>query len=179
MSVEQLQKSRIEPVRQKFKSVSLSMRQEIDLLLGKLKNTDPHFVRCVKSNNLKVERCFDQKLVLEQLKTACTIAYANFMRLGYPVHIPLNQFLSAFQPMKGKLENICANNFNTKILLSLGLKLKDFRFGSEFIFVRSKKSDVFTQLSNPQAVMEAEKFMVRSKWKTWITCILFLLKCML
>lgn len=121
--------------------------------------------------------------MLEQLKTSSTIAYAEFMRSGYPIHISLQNFLNIFKPLNEKLSNICIKNFVTKCLLSMGLKLRDFRIGTEYIFLRSKRFDVVDQLFSSDlqtvqsSILNTKKFVLRSKWRTCISCILFLLKC--
>lgn len=107
------------------------------------------------------------------------------MRSGYPCHIDLEKFMDVYKPLEQELKNMCAkpNYFGVKCLLSLGLKFKDFKIGTEYIFLQSKKCDALNQLfsSDTKAVqssiLNAKAFVVRSKWRSWITCIRFLLNC--
>lgn len=143
-----------------------------------------HYIRCIRSNSLKKEGQFEKPLVLEQLKTSCTIAFAEFMSLGYPNHVCLEKLFDAYQPIYKKFRNLYSkSNFVAKCLLSLGLSLKDFKIGKQYILTRSKKDDALKQLlsSDPNTVqsvnMKTKRFLAQSKWKSWITCILFLLRC--
>lgn len=144
-----------------------------------------HFVRCIRSNSTQEEDQFDKNLVKTQLKTSSTIAYAEFMRSGYPSHVGFETFLNIYKPVVELLKNMCAepNYFVIKCLLSLGLKFKDFRIGTEYIFLQSKKIVVLNQLflSDEQAVqssiLKAKTYVLLCKFRCWINCIRFLIKC--
>lgn len=75
------------------------------------------------------------------------------MRFGYPGHIPLEKMMNKFKLVE-KLNKWSANpsNFYSKILMALGLKLKDFKIGKDSIFFRANKirilEDIFCEIDN-------------------------------
>lgn len=114
------------------------------------------------------------------------------MRTGYPVHVSLDTFLNVYKPLKEAFKIMLEttyteqNDFVKKCLLSLGLTFQDFKIGTQYIFSRANKSDVFDQLfsSDPQIVQtlikKTKKFLVRSKWQQYVAAISinsFLRKC--
>lgn len=100
-----------------------------------------YFVRCISPNYEKRSKIFDNELVLMQLKTSSTIAYANFLRFGYPTRIAFQDLVNACKPIEDKLKNTCiwSTSFYTKVLLYIGITLKDFKMGNDTIFFRSNK----------------------------------------
>lgn len=104
----------------------------------------------------------DEGFVLEQLHTSSTVSYAKFIRYGYPKRIDFKKLVDACKPIKSKLEKACGkSNFYSKVLLSMGLKLNEFKFGNDTIFFRSKKfhlvEEFFSDLlrvSFPEGIIE-------------------------
>ena len=98
-----------------------------------------HFVRCILPNYEKKSCSFDEELVSMQLKTSSTVAYANFIRFGYPKRIAFQDLVYACKPIEGKLKDtyLWSINFYTKVLLAMGLTLKDFKIGNDMVFFRS------------------------------------------
>lgn len=76
-----------------------------------------------------------------QLRTSSTVAYANFIRFGYPNRIAFQDLINACKPIEEKLKNtyIWPSNFYTKVLLSMGLTLNDFKIGKDVVFFRLNK----------------------------------------
>lgn len=100
-----------------------------------------YYVRCIKPNNEKKMGMFDEQFVLRQLNTSSTVAYAKFIRFGYPKRIAIQQILDPCKVIENKLMKMCSDrsNFCSKILLSIGFKLSDFKIGNDTIFFRSNK----------------------------------------
>lgn len=143
----------------------------------------------MRSNDPKKPRLFDQKLVLDQLKTSCTIAYAEYMRSGFPVHISLELFLAVFKQLEGEFKNmigamgIAKSDFVKKCLLSLGLTCQDFKIGTQYIFLRSNKTAAVDHLISSDAqvvrscLAKTKRFLILSKWKQYKTANSFIRFC--
>ncbi|CAN0897731.1 XI-B [Linum grandiflorum] len=70
--------------------------QQLVSLLETLSSTEPHYIRCVKPNNLLKPAIFESKNVLQQLRCwgfmeAIWISYA-----GYPTRKPFDEFVDQF-----------------------------------------------------------------------------------
>lgn len=121
---------------------------------------------------------FDNVLVMQQLKSANLIAYAEFMQLGYPLHV---SFDSLSYKYKQYIPNTVMDfnemkQFYTKLMLSIGFKLRDFTFGENLIFFRAKSSKLIDQLmsSSSESIKIMKRYTARSKIRVVALCLIFL-----
>ena len=63
---------------------SLFQQQLSDLALN-LKSSNPHFIRCVKPNNIKTGDVLEAPLVLEQLRYSGVLEAIQVRKSGYPI----------------------------------------------------------------------------------------------
>lgn len=99
------------------------------------------FIRCILPNNEKQNGKFEDGLVLKQLITSSTISYAKFIRFGYAKHVALQKIIDECKCIENKFGKWSDNqlNFYSKVLLAIGLRLKDFKMGNDSVFFRSNK----------------------------------------
>lgn len=146
------------------KSSATTLKIEIDSLIEKLNETvchsnkykvvkvyvflyifyffkEAHFIRCILPNDTKQRGKFDEGLVLKQLITSNSIAFAKFMRYGYSEHVLMEKMIDVFKSVENKFSKWSINrpNFYSKVLLSLGFQLEDFKIGKDSIFFRTNK----------------------------------------
>lgn len=100
---------------------------------------NPQFIRCILPNNERQDLRFEENLVLSQLKTSSTVAFANFMRCGYPKRISLQKIIDHCAPIEKKLRVSDTTQFYKQVLLWLGFNLQDFKMGKDTIFFRLNK----------------------------------------
>ena len=72
-------------------------KQQLDSLMSVLQKTEPHFIRCIKSNHQQRPRVFQGALCLRQLKYAGLFEALRIRRAGYEVRIPHRDFFQRFQ----------------------------------------------------------------------------------
>ncbi|EEA08336.1 myosin head family protein [Cryptosporidium muris RN66] len=89
----------------KKQTVGASFRRQLNTLVSTIKLTTPHFIRCVKPNNLNVPDQFDRKSVSEQLNYSGVLQAIQVSRAGYPVRFNHQEFLLDYiilcSPVKG------------------------------------------------------------------------------
>ena len=68
-------------------SCSLVFQSSLIALMETLEKTNPHFVRCIKSNNHKAPCLFDEELVLRQLRYTGMVQTVRIRKAGYSVRI--------------------------------------------------------------------------------------------
>jgi myosin heavy subunit len=61
-----------------------SLCWQLETLMETLKQTTPHFVRCVKPNDMKRPDCFDANSCLQQLRYAGVFDAVKIRQRGYP-----------------------------------------------------------------------------------------------
>lgn len=87
------------------------------------------------------------------MNTSCTISYANFMKFGYPKRIYLQDLVNVCKELENNLKTISIkqSNFYSKVLLSIGFKLKDFKMGNNAIFFRAEKFHLLEKIFSETA----------------------------
>ncbi|KAJ8600444.1 hypothetical protein CTAYLR_001427 [Chrysophaeum taylorii] len=65
------------------KTLSAAFRAQLSGLVKALEATDPHFIRCIKSNAAKRPGCFEDTLCLEQLRYSGLFEAIRIRRAGY------------------------------------------------------------------------------------------------
>lgn len=104
-----------------------------------------HFIHCILPNIQKEYGKFVDELVLRQLMTSSTIAYAQFIRFGYSKHVALQKIINQCKQLEEKLKipfSVDSTNLYLKVLLPIGFGPEDFKMGNDLILFRSNKIDL-------------------------------------
>lgn len=73
-------------------SVATKFKGQLFQLMHRLENTTPHFIRCIKPNNLQSPGVYDQKLVLQQLRCCGVLEVVRISRSGFPTRMSHQKF---------------------------------------------------------------------------------------
>jgi myosin heavy subunit len=84
-------------------TLSAQFKLQLAALVQTLQSSDPHFVRCVKSNDKKLASTFDSKRVLQQLRYAGILEVSKVRQMGYPVRKPFDAFARRFRCISVKM----------------------------------------------------------------------------
>ena len=71
-------------------------KSQLTCLIDTLNDTEPHFVRCMKSNMEKVGGVFDSKVMLTQLRYSGLIEVCRIRQNGFPNRITFDKFVSGY-----------------------------------------------------------------------------------
>jgi myosin-7 len=85
------------PIDQGKTTLGVQFKAQLTTLMNTLKATSPHFIRCIKSNMLKVADTFDGMLVLRQLRYLGLKDVVSIRQLGYPVRKPHTTFFKRYK----------------------------------------------------------------------------------
>mmetsp|Transcript_35727 Transcript_35727/g.93386 ORF Transcript_35727/g.93386 Transcript_35727/m.93386 type:complete len:1264 (-) Transcript_35727:548-4339(-) len=77
-------------------TVSASFRASLALLMLRMGACDPHFIRCIKPNQRKLPRAWEQKMVLRQLTYTGMLQTVKMRREGYPHRVKFVEFFNAY-----------------------------------------------------------------------------------
>lgn len=66
------------------KTVSSQFRASLNQLMKSIKSTETHYIRCIKSNQLKTPNTFHASYVLNQLRTGGVFSAADIRAKGFP-----------------------------------------------------------------------------------------------
>lgn len=73
-------------------SVAMKFKGQLFQLMQRLESTTPHFIRCIKPNNLQLPAIYEQGLVLQQLKCCGVLEVVRISRSGYPTRMTHQKF---------------------------------------------------------------------------------------
>ena len=76
-----------------------TFRLSLEQLLNQLKHTHPHYIRCLKPNNMKVPDNVDQGLILKQLRDTGTLETMEIRLRGFPQHMTFFRFNDRYSPL--------------------------------------------------------------------------------
>jgi len=140
-------------------TVGVQFSSQLHSLRRKIDETSPHYIRCLKPNNLLAPDIFDAALIADQLRCAGVIEAVRVSRLGYPQRYSHNQFISRYRilGMKAlKKKKNCPKKFNpAKALVHAvkgSLKVDDnqddigIQVGKSKVFLKREAYDALERL---------------------------------
>uniref|UniRef100_A0A8D3D271 Methyl-CpG binding domain protein 3b n=1 Tax=Scophthalmus maximus TaxID=52904 RepID=A0A8D3D271_SCOMX len=72
-------------------------RQSLQMLMDTLNSTTPHYVRCIKPNDLKEAFIFDPKRTVQQLRACGVLETIRISAAGYPSRWTYEEFFSRYR----------------------------------------------------------------------------------
>ncbi|XP_056848469.1 myosin-9 [Raphanus sativus] len=121
----------------KFSSIGSRFKMQLQQLMETLNSTEPHYIRCVKPNNLLKPAVFENVNIMQQLRCGGVLEAIRISCAGYPTRKPFFEFVNRFgllcpAALEGSYEEKAACK---KILDSMGLK--GYQIGKTKIFLRA------------------------------------------
>ncbi|KAF4358122.1 hypothetical protein F8388_009405 [Cannabis sativa] len=80
----------------KFSSIGSRFKLQLQQLMEILKSTEPHYIRCVKPNDLLKPSIFDNTSIIQQLRSGGVLEAVRIKCSGYPTYRTFFEFLSRF-----------------------------------------------------------------------------------
>ncbi|CAH9093708.1 unnamed protein product [Cuscuta europaea] len=80
----------------KFSSIGSRFKLQLQQLLETLSSTEPHYIRCVKPNNLLKPSIFENVNILQQLRCGGVLEAIRISCAGYPTRKTFFEFLNRF-----------------------------------------------------------------------------------
>jgi myosin protein heavy chain len=80
-----------------YRTVGQFHRERLAALMAQLRETQPHFVRCIVPNLEKSPTRLDTPLILDQLRCNGVLEGIRIARLGYPNRLPFSDFRRRFK----------------------------------------------------------------------------------
>nr|CCA18606.1 myosinlike protein putative [Albugo laibachii Nc14]CCA20563.1 myosinlike protein putative [Albugo laibachii Nc14] len=77
-------------------TVVAQFKGQLNALLEIINTTEPHFIRCIKPNDVTSCSEFDHKRVLEQIRCGGVLEAVKISRCGYPVRIAHDTFVQKY-----------------------------------------------------------------------------------
>ena len=79
-----------------FRGVVGGYAAELDELLRVIRSSTAHFVRCIKPNVRKAARCFEEPVVMRQLRCGGVLEAVRVFASGFPDRMPIRDFVGTY-----------------------------------------------------------------------------------
>ncbi|CAA2998159.1 myosin-6-like [Olea europaea subsp. europaea] len=121
----------------KFSSIGSRFKQQLQSLLETLSATEPHYIRCVKPNNLLKPAIFENHNVLQQLRCGGVMEAIRISCAGYPTKKPFYEFVDRFgilspEVLAGSTDEVTVCK---RLLEKVGLE--GYQIGKTKVFLRA------------------------------------------
>lgn len=119
-------------------TVASVFSESLAQLIGTMSQCAPYFVRCIKPNEVKLPKQFNNKMVLDQLRYSGMLETIRIRRAGYPVRIDFASFIFRFRSLLGGQKSTGpARETSNLILSTLPPALSDsYQLGHSKVFLR-------------------------------------------
>ncbi|XP_052251496.1 unconventional myosin-X-like isoform X2 [Dreissena polymorpha] len=142
---------------------SAHFKNSLQLLVTKLKNSQPQFIRCIKPNSEKLPNTFDSKLVLDQLSSTGVLEMTKIRRLGYPTRLPFHVFLQRYKFIAFPLTAYIEPNPQSISVILKAARIADAQIGLTKVFLKYFHVDQLNLILDNQMVAV-------SRVQAWLRC---------
>ncbi|CAA0818666.1 Myosin-8 [Striga hermonthica] len=121
----------------KFSSIGSQFKQQLQSLLETLSATEPHYIRCVKPNNLLKPDIFENSNVLQQLRCGGVMEAIRISCAGFPTRKTFDEFINRFKILEPSIINGSTDEVAAcrRILGNVGLQ--GYQIGKTKVFLRA------------------------------------------
>ncbi|CAI9091439.1 OLC1v1026474C1 [Oldenlandia corymbosa var. corymbosa] len=121
----------------KFSSIGSRFKLQLQQLMETLNATEPHYVRCIKPNNLLKPAIFENSNIMQQLRCGGVLEAIRISCAGYPTRRPFFEFINRFGLLAPE---VLAGSFDEKVACQRILEkkgLQGFQIGKTKVFLRA------------------------------------------
>lgn len=121
----------------KFSSIGSRFKLQLQQLMETLNSTEPHYIRCVKPNNLLQPAIFENANVMQQLRCGGVLQAIRISCAGYPTRKTFSEFLHRFRLLAPEvLEGNADERVACQKILEK-MKLEGYQIGTMKVFLRA------------------------------------------
>ncbi|XP_062018762.1 myosin-6 [Rosa rugosa] len=121
----------------KFSSIGSRFKLQLQQLLETLSHTEPHYIRCVKPNNVLKPAIFENKNVLQQLRCGGVMEAIRISCAGYPTRKPFAEFVDRFGLLAPEVLDGSTDEVNACKRLLEKVALEGYQIGKTKVFLRA------------------------------------------
>ncbi|KAL0305152.1 UNVERIFIED_CONTAM: Myosin-6, partial [Sesamum angustifolium] len=121
----------------KFSSIGSRFKQQLQALLETLSSTEPHYIRCVKPNNLLKPAIFENYNVLQQLRCGGVMEAIRISCAGYPTKKPFVEFVDRFGILAPEVLDGSTDEVAVCKRLLEKVRLEGYQIGKTKVFLRA------------------------------------------
>ncbi|XP_066367681.1 myosin-6-like isoform X1 [Miscanthus floridulus] len=150
----------------KFTSIGSSFKQQLQSLLETLSATEPHYIRCIKPNNVLKPAIFENSNVLQQLRCGGVLEAIRISCLGYPTRRTFYEFVNRFGILQPKVLGRSHDEVTAAKMLLDKANLAGYQIGKTKIFLRAGQMAELDALRTEVLGLSAKK--IQSKLRSFL-----------
>ncbi|KAK3126891.1 hypothetical protein QOZ80_7AG0564580 [Eleusine coracana subsp. coracana] len=121
----------------KFTSIGSSFKLQLQSLLETLSATEPHYIRCIKPNNLLKPAIFENSNILQQLRCGGVLEAIRISCLGYPTRRKFDEFVDRFGVLLPEVLGESYDEVTATEMLLEKANLTGYQIGKTKVFLRA------------------------------------------
>ncbi|XP_010490294.1 PREDICTED: myosin-13-like [Camelina sativa] len=156
-------------------SIASQFKQQLASLIEGLNTTEPHYIRCVKPNNLLKPSIFENQNILQQLRCGGVMETIRVCRAGFPTRKRFDEFLDRFGIIASASVDKSSDEKAAckKLLETVGLK--EYQIGKTKVFL---KAGQMAELDDRRTeVLERAACIIQWKFRSYLTRKSFIMLC--
>ncbi|XP_029074489.1 unconventional myosin-IXb isoform X3 [Monodon monoceros] len=141
-------------------SISAQFQTSLNKLLEALGKAEPFFIRCIRSNAEKKELCFDDELVLQQLRYTGMLETVRIRRSGYSAKYTFQDFTEQFQVLLPKNARPCREVISA-LLEKMDIDKRSYQIGKTKVFLKETERQALQETLHREVV---RKILLLQSW---------------
>ncbi|XP_044804223.1 unconventional myosin-IXb isoform X12 [Bubalus bubalis] len=141
-------------------SISAQFQTSLNKLLETLGKAEPFFIRCIRSNAEKKELCFDDELVLQQLRYTGMLETVRIRRSGYSAKYTFQDFTEQFQVLLPKNAQPCREVISA-LLEKMDIDKRSYQIGKTKVFLKETERQALQETLHQEVV---RKILLLQSW---------------
>ncbi|XP_030159621.1 unconventional myosin-IXb isoform X1 [Lynx canadensis] len=141
-------------------SISAQFQTSLNKLLETLGKAEPFFIRCIRSNAEKKELCFDDELVLQQLRYTGMLETVRIRRSGYSAKYTFQDFTEQFQVLLPKNAQPCREVISA-LLEKMAIDKRSYQIGKTKVFLKETERQALQETLHREVV---RKILLLQSW---------------
>ncbi|XP_047386476.1 unconventional myosin-IXb isoform X14 [Sciurus carolinensis] len=141
-------------------SISAQFQTSLNKLLEALGKAEPFFIRCIRSNAEKKELCFDDELVLQQLRYTGMLETVRIRRSGYSAKYTFQDFTEQFQVLLPKNAQPCREVISA-LLEKMNVDKRSYQIGKTKVFLKETERQALQETLHQEVV---RKILLLQSW---------------
>uniref|UniRef100_UPI0037E702DB unconventional myosin-Va n=1 Tax=Semicossyphus pulcher TaxID=241346 RepID=UPI0037E702DB len=148
-------------------TVGFQFRQSLQMLMDTLNSTTPHYVRCIKPNDLKEPFMFDPRRTVQQLRACGVLETIRISAAGYPSRWTYEEFFSRYRLLlRGPQSQDQAQASCRQALPELIPDQDQYCFGKTKVFFRAGQVALLERLRAERLRIAA--VIIQSRVRGWL-----------
>ncbi|XP_042526579.1 unconventional myosin-IXb [Dipodomys spectabilis] len=141
-------------------SISAQFQTSLNKLLEALGQAEPFFIRCIRSNAEKKELCFDEELVLQQLRYTGMLETVRIRRSGYSAKYTFQDFTEQFQVLLPKNAQPCREVI-AALLERMQVDKRNYQIGRTKVFLKETERQALQETLHREVL---RKILLLQSW---------------